>query len=197
MHAHHTLIVRAAGSKAVKKAVNDALEPFGDGDVWDWFEIGGRWKGVVIDKDADLPVQVAHELMGEGQVLPDIISWEKYPKTCRWMCQQAMESQQASVEYEKQGLKDWLEKAGYQNVYDVPAPGQRKPKSKEEERQGFGGDMVGHCMHKLGQLLAGYYSFNSHLYDAVNRTPVVLEEAMDEFDKSPEDIWVVSADLHN
>ena len=45
MHAAHIIAVEADNADEAMAAVEHALSPYGDGQVWDWFSIGGRWEG--------------------------------------------------------------------------------------------------------------------------------------------------------
>ena len=41
------LVVLPKPSRDVKARVENALQPYGDGNKWDWYQIGGRWSGVL------------------------------------------------------------------------------------------------------------------------------------------------------
>ena len=45
MHYLHIISVQADSSEDAVEAAEEALEPYGDGAVWDWYTVGGRWKG--------------------------------------------------------------------------------------------------------------------------------------------------------
>lgn len=45
MHALHLLAVEAEDKDEALELVDTYLEPFGDGLVWDWWAVGGRWEG--------------------------------------------------------------------------------------------------------------------------------------------------------
>jgi hypothetical protein len=47
MHKGVILLVNAESRKSAEKRVVDFLEGYGNGDVWDWYVIGGRWSGTL------------------------------------------------------------------------------------------------------------------------------------------------------
>src|SRR5450432_1763921 len=51
MHKGIILLVKATDKDEAISEVNSFMEPYGDGDVWDWFVIGGRWSNMLTPKD--------------------------------------------------------------------------------------------------------------------------------------------------
>lgn len=51
MHKGVILLVKASDRDEAIEKVNDFMEPYGNGDVWDWFEIGGRWNNTLAPKE--------------------------------------------------------------------------------------------------------------------------------------------------
>lgn len=51
MHKGLILLVKAEDKSEAIEKVNDFMEPYGDGDVWDWFSIGGRWNNTLAPKE--------------------------------------------------------------------------------------------------------------------------------------------------
>ena len=43
MHKGVIILVEAEDRQDAMNKVEDFLEPYGDGDVWDWYSIGNRW----------------------------------------------------------------------------------------------------------------------------------------------------------
>lgn len=50
MHKGCIILVKAEDKSEAIEKVNDFMEPYGDGDVWDWFSIGGRWSNTLAPK---------------------------------------------------------------------------------------------------------------------------------------------------
>lgn len=47
MHKGVILLTKAKNREEAKAKAEEFLEPYGDGDVWDWYVIGGRWSGTL------------------------------------------------------------------------------------------------------------------------------------------------------
>lgn len=51
MHKGVILLVKADSREDATEKVDDFMVPYGDGDVWDWWRIGGRWMNQLAPKD--------------------------------------------------------------------------------------------------------------------------------------------------
>ena len=51
MHKGIILLVKTKNKEDVLSLVEQFLEPYGNGDVWDWYQIGGRWNNTLAPKD--------------------------------------------------------------------------------------------------------------------------------------------------
>lgn len=47
MHKGVILLTKASDREEALNKVVEFLEPYGDGDVWDWYQIGGRWQNTL------------------------------------------------------------------------------------------------------------------------------------------------------
>lgn len=47
MHKGIVILVKAEHRDEAVEKVKGFLEPYGDGNVWDWYQIGGRWTGML------------------------------------------------------------------------------------------------------------------------------------------------------
>jgi len=65
MHKAVILLVEAENRENAISRINDFMEPYGDGKVWDWWKIGGRWMNQLapMDKLAEYNKQMK-ELLG-------------------------------------------------------------------------------------------------------------------------------------
>ena len=50
MHKGVILLTKASDRDEAVSQVESFLENYGDGDVWDWYVIGGRWSGTLNTK---------------------------------------------------------------------------------------------------------------------------------------------------
>jgi hypothetical protein len=51
MHKGIIILTKASDRDEAKSNVEEFLEGFGNGDVWDWYSIGGRWNNLLAPKD--------------------------------------------------------------------------------------------------------------------------------------------------
>lgn len=51
MHKGVILLVKTRDKEEILSLVDQFLEPYGNGDVWDWYQIGGRWNNTLAPKD--------------------------------------------------------------------------------------------------------------------------------------------------
>lgn len=51
MHKGVILLTQASDRDEAISNVEEFLEQYGDGDVWDWYQIGGRWQNTLAPKD--------------------------------------------------------------------------------------------------------------------------------------------------
>lgn len=51
MHKGVILLVKASDKEEALSEVESFLEPYGEGFVWDWYQIGGRWNNTLAPKD--------------------------------------------------------------------------------------------------------------------------------------------------
>lgn len=51
MHKGVILLVKASDRDEAKEKAEEFLEPYGDGDVWDWYSIGNRWHNTLAPAD--------------------------------------------------------------------------------------------------------------------------------------------------
>ena len=52
MHKGVILLVKAGDKKSALESIRTFMEPYGDGDVWDWYAIGGRWTNTLAPAEA-------------------------------------------------------------------------------------------------------------------------------------------------
>lgn len=51
MHKGVILLTKASDINEALNKITEFLEPYGDGEVWDWYQIGGRWQNTLAPKD--------------------------------------------------------------------------------------------------------------------------------------------------
>ena len=51
MHKGIIILVKAENREDAKCKVDEFMESYGNGDVWDWYTVGGRWNGNLAPKE--------------------------------------------------------------------------------------------------------------------------------------------------
>lgn len=78
MHKGVILLTKATSRKEAEDNINEFLEPYGDGDVWDWYSIGNRWHNALAPKDKVtqfdkwLKETYKHVFQGHGYAVDDL-----------------------------------------------------------------------------------------------------------------------------
>ena len=65
MHKGIILLIKADNKEDARKKVDEWMTPYGNGDVWDWYVVGGRWSGTLNEKNMEFEKKV-RELVPAG-----------------------------------------------------------------------------------------------------------------------------------
>lgn len=190
MHILHLLAVEADDAAEAVAAAEEFLDPYAD-EVFDWYQVGGRWSGTLAGGDvlcaaADLPGFLAEV---DGAV--------------------------AARHAEMREMRRWLVGPdGSGEVHDpfgfgADARARDRVAAAHQESaalfaeamaagcpEGERFEMLGYRMTRLGRLMAGYYTYESRFFDAAwgSAGPDKLRErVVDE----PGRQWLVAVDLHH
>lgn len=211
MHKRIVLLIQASNNEEAEDKAKDFLEPYGNGQVWDWYVIGGRWSGVLseakFDRDklkdlnkrfgdehgwytsagkSEQVQQIAYAKMFE-ECFPDWRS--KVPAPLNWR-----------DEYREGGYSDDIMKLS--ECIEVVREFKQDPitagveeethakkqyGAKEGENPDYG--MYGYCLTKAGKLYQQEFCFDCNVFN------------IEQYDYStPEDTegwWAVMIDIHN
>jgi hypothetical protein len=75
MHKGVILLIKASQIDEAKDKVQEFMVQYGDGDIWDWYVIGGRWSGTLNSKSKEFFVKVeAHFKVTYPENNPHFIS---------------------------------------------------------------------------------------------------------------------------
>jgi len=169
MHKGIILLVKATTRKEAKHKAVAFLQPYGNGDVWDWYQIGGRWTGELTgyspendpdnqDKDGKAKWPT------DWKEIDDNVMPLNHPivlaKVQEWAC-------------------DWKANA-LENI--------RKSEAT------FAGDegMTGYLLERRGTIMQDKFSFESNVFDVDNECNVDGDLPVPH-----SDYWAVMMDLHN
>ena len=199
MHVVHLIAVVAQDEVEATAKAASAIESFGEGNVWDWFEEGGRWAGMLNGKNVlcaqDDPEAFKKFVEGalksrdnyfctlRNKIIGKEVTEEEVPDDIWGIpIQDKKEAAKRTTEQNKQEMGQFL------NALRLD--------SLPRDAHSFEFEMIGHHLYSLGKLMAGYYCFDSFFYDgeAAATQPQYLFERLE---KEPEKQWIVAMDLHN
>jgi hypothetical protein len=207
MHKGVILLTEAFDKNEALDNVHNFLEPYGNGDVWDWYQIGGRWNNTLAPKELidQFHIKVDNEIL---------IKKEGFP----FISQQQVDENQEKLQqaWEELGLKGLN---NYCNHYNLPDEGNTYDivklsdcvetvkewlrdipkalqetwddmvKAREESKEGKY-SMVGYYAGIYKDLDYGNFSFETNVYNIDENEP----------EKIPKDIegwWAIMVDMHN
>jgi hypothetical protein len=219
MHKAVILLVKkddmATDPESIEQKVNEFMEQYGEGDVWDWYVIGGRWSGTLLEHTKPFYKKAEDFLR------------EKYPNEAHGFITTTMVEEQADA---LQAI--WIEMGGQNvNPYNrdqyvmtgnysddimplidcIPIINDWALDMKEEAENCFAKILEEKKKEKLAAVngekiwpMSGYYagkyhslsndsfSFDSNVYDIDNQTNDP-GQALSE----PENYFAVMIDMHN
>lgn len=203
MHVVHLIAVEAEDEEGAIDTAETAIAQYGDGDVWDWYAIGGRWDGYLGGENACCyaknpavflsALQKAEEFQNaDFREMRDRFTGRKVPArevgdSCLGMpiTDKAGVAQRISERNaQSKEVFGFMKKAKTLMEYDTLA---------QDNPETF---LFGWYMKRLGMHLMGNYHFESYFYDTVEYTtrfgPVRQRIADD-----PVHQWLVAFDLHS
>jgi hypothetical protein len=203
MHKGVILLVKATDRDEATKKVRTFMEPYGDGKVWDWYVIGGRWSNILIPADKakaynEYADNVLEDLEGHPGFITDVEVKKKRPLLqAKWaelgLAGNCSHTDNYSLSddgdaYDVVVLSDCLEKVKSW-VKDVPAEIE-EVWVKLVEAKTDKSSMVGYYAKELYNLDYGNFCFDSNVYD-------ITEEEAESIPDDPTGYFAVMVDIHN
>jgi hypothetical protein len=210
MHKGVIILVKASDRDEAIDRVNEFMEPYGEGDVWDWFSIGNRWHNTLAPKEKVTEFhKIIHELYPQtagcysineienGEVRPIIqAEWERLGlrgKNPYWSAY-GFDVQDSPEDYNVVPLSECLETVK-EWTKDVTAEKERllteiNEESEKDKKEKSTWSRVGYLSDQLSDLASGNFCFDSNVYNADT----------DEAETIPEDVtgyYAVMVDMHN
>jgi len=207
MHKGVILLVKADDRDDAISQANDFLEPYGDGDVWDWFVIGGRWSGnlntlsktfyekakVLFEQaypNEDSPFLSTKMVEEQEQNLHEI--WNSIggkgqnPYSRSSYVSDGFEDDCIPLTDCVPVIQDWKKDM----VAEAETTWNKMIAAKSDSADKY--DMSAYYAGVYRDLKYDSFSFESNVYDVVNRTnnPSTALE-------NPEQWWAVQIDMHN
>lgn len=207
MHIVHLVCVECPGGTVTSdenqlEAAQDAYNElessgYGDGDVFDWFEIGGRWSGLLDGHNAirysDNPdrfrswVEWALENRNDDfRLYRDYISGRKLTAAD---APQVDFLGKETTEEDRIEIAERITKSNQEHHKEFKAILKADKLRPEDELS-----MTGYYLYKLGKLVSGYYMFESRF---VMVPDFSVWPDWTRIEAKPDDFWLVVMDLHN
>jgi hypothetical protein len=213
VHTVHIIASEGADAGDARAAAENGIEAYGNGNAWDWYEVGGRWDGLIgatgTTEEDGLPgvTQLCYaenpELFNETinnaingrtadllealqAIRGDVISADEVP--CQFMGVPTKDRQgtaQAVSEQNAAYSAEWQKLLACNTADEL-----------EALVGGFHHHMMFYKVYKLMEGLLGHYSFDSRFYDVESGT--IGREYVDERKGTdPSKQWITVFDLHN
>jgi hypothetical protein len=209
MHKGIICLTQAADREEAVSNVQTFLDQYGDGDVWDWFVIGGRWSGTLNTKfkefsektkthfETTYPENKAQFLTQnmvneQSDALQKI--WEDMGQTSKNPYSRD-QYKQITDDDDVVLLSDCIDVVNeWKKDINAEAEGyfQKILEEREKEKENPQSTMSGYYAGLYRNCKYDAFSFESNVYDTVNYTNDP-EEAL----KEPEKWYAVMVDLHN
>ena len=206
MHTIHLIAVRADDEESAIAAAEYALEPYGDGDVWDWYAVGGRWEGFLGGKNVlcyeDDPVTFMEALHNAR-----FIQEARFREVRDLLTGRVVSPEEIPDDYNVFGLK--VERSKEEIAADITERNQVACGKLQDALklgrppEGYEFAMTSYYLRRFTNLLGGHYCWDSAFYDAVEASTgqnYILDRINDE-DKNNggglDEQWLVAIDLHN
>lgn len=191
MHALHLIAVEAEDKQEAISAAESALDEFGEDEVYDYYTVGGGWSRLfhgnaalcycddselfrrsvaeVIDQRNNVFLSLRDEITGR-QIVADELPVETA---------------------DRPGVAERISRHNAEKAefFRKAMVAEHLPKNDSPY------STLGHNLYTLGKLLAGYYCFDSHFYDAASYS-TGLDSLWDRCEQRPEKQWLIAVDLH-
>jgi hypothetical protein len=200
MHSLHYVAVVAETVEEAVELAEAALSHYGEGQCWDWYEIGGRWDGV----------------FSEVSPYDNVLNYKDNPEAFLRVLTSVSDGQDreyretigkfTGATVSEAEVQDYAMGIPIQDKAGVALRVSQSNKSSSEQWQyllqrttvptygTFGS--LGWELRCLGDLITGAYTFASHFLDGEQHTARVAP-VQERCSESPDSQWLVAVDLHN
>ena len=204
MHKGVILLVKASDKEEALSEVESFLELYGEGDVWDWYQMGGRWNNTLAPKDKlDLFREkckgiltreeygiTQNEINSKQELLQK--AWEECGLEGNNKYCDHYALPEVGNTYDIVPLKDCIEtvKEWCKNLEEEKEQLWNKLlKAKEEAKEGQW-DSTGYLAGQYKDAQYGNFCFDSNVYDITTQQAETIPENIEEY-------FAVMVDMHN
>lgn len=204
MHKGVILLTQASDREEAIDNVETFLEQYGDGDVWDWYQIGGRWQNTLAPKDLkEKWYEMIKTFLKEGEwgIMQSDIDSNAEALQNSWETLGLLGSNPYSNHYNlgTKGnyydavplsdclptVKDWAKDVAKEKIELWEKLIEAKGKAERGEY-----DMSGYYAGLYRDLDYGNFSFDCNVFDTDNHEAESIPEEIEGW-------WAVMVDMHN
>lgn len=214
MHKGVIILTKAENKVEAISNVEEFLEPYGDGQVWDWYQVGGRWSNTLAPKHDEFKKWANKFLLEKQKISRPEIEGD-------WLTQDTVDKNQKELQekwialgmigrnpfsdhyslpnegadYDALPLKDCIDivKNWCQSLEEVKEEYFEKvveERKKEKETENTGWPMSAYYAKRYAEAAYGDFCFDTSVYDATTGEAETIPENIEEY-------WAVMIDMHN
>lgn len=181
MHKGVILLVKASTREEATQKAEQFLHQH-EGDVWDWYQIGGRWTGQLTgydpEMDPDNLEEVCKTCEGKGcNVCDGKGGRPKWPTDWKPVDDDVMPLTDARV---GKKVSEWS------SVWEEKAMKEADELMESFKENKF---MLGYALEKKANILKDRFTFDSNVYD--------IEAETNQVPSNPDGYWAVMVDMHD
>lgn len=213
MHVLHLIAVEADSEEEAIMEAEAAIDGYGEGRVWDWFEVGGRWSGLFgttsdgesknVLAYSDDPVQFEESLSRCDasqnrefcETLDKIFGRNVFPEDARDFFGRDLSQSEREEMAERVTRSNEATGKAFESLRTMS----EMPTSSACPTQvPFTSDPyhLGYLLKKLGKQLTREYDFNAYFWDRIEWT-TSTGPARERCEEEPSKQYLVALDLHN
>lgn len=198
MHKGVIILVKATSRNEAKDNAQEFLAGY-ENDVWDWYQIGGRWCGTLTGYDPrkDPANLKTCDLCNGTGMRNDQLGLDLRKQDPTYKCNGCSgKGKEVVWPTNFEGRNDDIMRCSDKHVQKVVRKWAKnweaeQLKECEENEKQYAADkfMRGYTLKKKGAILDDDFTFDSNVYDTTNQT--------NKLPKSFKGLWAVMVDLHN
>jgi hypothetical protein len=204
MHKGIMMLTKAEGREDAQQKISEFLKDYGNGQVWDWYQIGGRWANTLSPHMAEFTEkaeEILKETKGKGQYQSDVEAKQKELQAI-WLSIGGTGENPYADHYKMPETGRECDIMPLSECIDIvkgwhqdPIEAGKKELAKAEKRwgekseKGFDANMYGYCLKGAGGIFSQDFSFECNVYN-IEEYNFSIPEAMNDW-------YVVMIDIHN
>ncbi len=212
MHVLHLIAVEASSEEEAIMEAEAAIDGYGEGRVWDWFEVGGRWSGLFGTLECGAPRNVLRYSDDPSQFKESLERCNasqnrEFRETVDKIFGRVIGPEEAydffGRDLDQNEREEIAQRVNKSNVatgeaFECLRTMNEIPTKNSFPTQPFSSDPwhLGYLLQKLGKQLTREYDFNAYFWDRLEWTTSVTP-VQERCKETPDNQYLVALDLHN